>query len=299
MEKYKDFYYWDGSYIAVECVNVCRSVESHKHNYYELFLVGTGSCTHIFNNKIKTLLIPGDSFLVPAHEAHSFSIRKNALIYNCQFFPDKIENLDVEIRNFEKELRNQNDMPDDSIANISKLGIIHLNPQERIFLLNVMNNMLDEQKKQEKGIKSFKKKYLEILLMFLKRNSEQQFKENSIPPRRNKTIMLKTLAYIEANITEKIDFDDLARQQGLSPNHFRKIFKDSTNLSPVEYVNRQRIVKACDYLKKSDLLVGDIAGIVGFYDSNYFCRIFKQIMGCTPKQYGMAIQNTSKNIPVT
>jgi AraC-like DNA-binding protein len=103
--------------------------------------------------------------------------------------------------------------------------------------------------------------------------------------------MMKILAHIDSNIAEKIDFDDFARQQGLSPNHLRKLFKDSTGLSPVEYVNRQRIARACEYLQKSDLPVGDIAGIVGIYDSNYFTRLFKHIMGCTPKRYGMAMHN--------
>jgi AraC-like DNA-binding protein len=292
MESYKDFYYWDGSYVAVEHVDVFSPVESHKHNYYELFLVETGSCTHTFN-KSEMLLIPGDSFLVPAHESHGFSIHKTASIYNCQFFPDKIDNLESDMINFDRELYQTSDLLDDHIANVNKQGIIHLDPQERQFLLNIMTNMLGEQEKEKNNIKIFKQKYLEILLMILKRISERQFKNNSIPPKRSKTIMLNALAYIEANITEKIDFENFARQQGLSPNHFRKLFKDATNLSPVEYVNRLRITRACDYLQKSDLPVGDIAGIVGIYDSNYFTRIFKQIMGCTPKQYSVTMQNPS------
>jgi AraC-like DNA-binding protein len=298
MENYKDFYYWDGSYVAVEHVDVFRPVEPHKHNYYELFLVEKGSCTHTFN-ETEILLIPGDSFLIPAYESHSFSIHKTTSIYNCQFFPDKINNLETDMIKFDKELyQSDDDTLDDHIANINKQGIIHLDPRERGFLLNIMTNMLDEQRKEKNSIKIFKQKSLEIILMNLKRISEQKFRKNSIPPKRKKAVMLETLSYIEENITEKIDFDDLARQQGFSPNHFRKLFRDSTSLSPVEYINRLRITKACDYLQKSDLPVGDIAGIIGIYDSNYFTRVFKQIMGCTPKQYSMTMQNTAKDIPI-
>jgi AraC-like DNA-binding protein/mannose-6-phosphate isomerase-like protein (cupin superfamily) len=296
MDNYRDFYCWDGSYVAVEHVNISSSVESHKHKHYELFLIETGSCIHIYN-KTETLLTPGDSFLVPAHESHSFSIHKTSSIYNCQFFPDKIDSLETDMIKFDRELYKSDDTPDDHIANISKQGIIHLDPQKRHFLLDIMINMLDEQMKEKNSIKIFKQKYLEIILMNLKMISDRQFKTNLIPPKRRKTVMLETLEYIEENITEKIDFKYLARQQGLSPNHFRKLFKDSTNLSPVEYVNRLRISKACDYLQKSDLPVGDVAGIIGIYDSNYFTRVFKQIMSCTPKQYSMTMQNTAKDIP--
>ncbi|MDR1247876.1 MAG: AraC family ligand binding domain-containing protein [Treponema sp.] len=64
----------------MEHANLSRSFGLHKHDYYELFFVERGSCTHGFG-KEETLLIPGDSFLVPAHEPHSFTLHKTASIF--------------------------------------------------------------------------------------------------------------------------------------------------------------------------------------------------------------------------
>jgi AraC family L-rhamnose operon regulatory protein RhaS len=98
---------------------------------------------------------------------------------------------------------------------------------------------------------------------------------------------MNVLSYIEANITkeEVFDFKTMADQNNVSPNYFRKLFKDFTGLSPVEYINRLRIVKACDQLLKGEESITDVAAGVGIYDSNYFSRMFKQYIGCSPKQY--------------
>jgi AraC-like DNA-binding protein/uncharacterized cupin superfamily protein len=284
MDKYLDFYRWDDSYIAVEHVKVSRSVELHKHDYYELFLVEKGSCTHVFNEK-EILLIPGDTFLVPAHKAHSFTIHKTASIFNIQFYPGKIDNLEIDLPGFDKELC-RDDTKEQYTANINKQGIIHFDPNELVFVLSILNTMLDEQNRQDSYFRIIKKRYFEIVLIILKRVADRQFKNYFCYPKRNQSVILDVLSFIERNIAEEIDFSSVAREKGYTSNHFRKIFKDFTGLSPVEYINRLRIVKACDYLQNSDLNIGEIAGCVGIYDSNYFTRLFKQFMGCSPKHYG-------------
>jgi AraC-like DNA-binding protein/quercetin dioxygenase-like cupin family protein len=265
---YIDFYLSDGSNIAVEHVNLSQSCGLHKHDYYELFFVERGSCTHEFDKK-ETLLIPGDSFLVPAHESHSFTLHKTASIFNCQFYPEKIENPEIDVQKFGKRLY-QDDTTEHYQANINKQGIIHLEPNEMTFVLSIVKTMLDEQNRGDSYFREIKKLYLEIILINLKRVADRQFKNYLLYPKRNQSEILEILAFIEKNITEEIDFVTISRQKGYSPNHFRKIFKDFTGLSPVEYVNRLRIVKACGYLQNSDLNIGEIAESVGIYDPNYF-----------------------------
>jgi AraC-like DNA-binding protein len=293
MDKYLNFYWWDDSYIAVEHVTVSRSVELHKHNYYELFFVEKGSCTHVFNEK-EILLIPGDTFLVPAHKAHSFTIHKTASFFNVQFYPEKIDNLEIDILEFDKVLF-QDETKELYTANINKQGIIHFDPNELIFALSILDTMLDEQNRRDSYFRTIKKRYFEIILIILKRVVDRQFKNYSLYPKRNQSVILEIQDFIEKNITEEIDFASIAKEKGYTPNHFRKIFKDFTGLSPVEYINRLRIVKACEYLQNSDLNIGEIAGCVGIYDSNYFTRLFKQFMGYTPKQYGMTFHGTPNN----
>ena len=96
---------------------------------------------------------------------------------------------------------------------------------------------------------------------------------------------MDVLAYIEENITKEVDFNELANQNNVTPNHFRKLFRDVVGLSPVDYINRLRVTKSCELLLNSDKPISDVAVSVGIYDSNYFSRLFKQYMGCSPRHY--------------
>ncbi|MDR2049590.1 MAG: AraC family ligand binding domain-containing protein, partial [Treponema sp.] len=147
MDKYLNFYQWDDSYIAVEHVRDSVFEQVHMHNFYELFFIEKGSCIHRYSGE-EVLLIPGDSFLVPAYHAHGFTVHKNASIFNCQFYPEKIDKLEIDILEFDRDLC-QADITGRHRANINKQGIIHLGPNELIFVLSILNTMLDEQDRQD------------------------------------------------------------------------------------------------------------------------------------------------------
>ena len=46
-----------------------------------------------------------------------------------------------------------------------------------------------------------------------------------------------------------------------------------------------RIIRACEYLRSSNLSIGQVAERCGFTDQNYFAKVFKKILGKTPSQY--------------
>lgn len=286
MEQYKRFFIQDDSYLAVERAEPLRWVDMHKHEYHELFLVEKGSCTHIFGKK-SVMLIPGDCFLVPAHQAHGFTIHNEASIFNCQFFPEKLdERVAGIIPDFQTEGRIRSSGESGRFkADINKQGIIHLEPGEMGFLVTILYNMLEEQDRRGEHYDILKQKYLEIILTLLKRRFDQQYRNYFHQPKRNKTIILGILSYIEENLAGEIDFAALAAQNHFSVNYFRKLFKDSTGLSPVDYVNRLRVTRASDMLLTGGKSIGEIGASVGIFDYNYFSRLFRQYIGCSPRTY--------------
>jgi AraC-like DNA-binding protein/mannose-6-phosphate isomerase-like protein (cupin superfamily) len=289
MDAYKDIYKNDDTGICAEHWVGASSVEMHKHAYIELFIIEKGSCKHFYDHR-ETLLIPGDCFLVPAHHEHGFEIHKPSSIFNCQFFTERLRTDDI--RRITHELcagnsRGAQDCSEFHGANINKQGIYHFEPDARLYFFTLTGHMLDEQNKAGVYFQEMKRNYLETILILLKRVCDQQYSNYIQHPSPKHTKIMKVLSYIEANIAEEevFDFKALADQNNVSPNHFRKLFKDFTGLSPVEYINRLRIVKACDQLLKGEESILDVAAGVGIYDSNYFSRMFKQYIGCSPKQY--------------
>ena len=88
---------------------------------------------------------------------------------------------------------------------------------------------------------------------------------------------------IETNMAEAFDFHAIAASQNISSSYFRTLFKDYTGLSPVDYLNRVRILRAMELLQTKQYSVVEVLEMVGIYDANYFSRLFKKIIGYPPR----------------
>ena len=96
----------------------------------------------------------------------------------------------------------------------------------------------------------------------------------------------KTIDFLEKNYSNEISLSFLARRVQMPESTFARIFKKMTGCSPIDYLIKLRIEKAVEMMdKNSGLSVTDIALSTGFWNSSYFTRKFKKIMGMTPVEY--------------
>lgn len=91
--------------------------------------------------------------------------------------------------------------------------------------------------------------------------------------------------FINDSYRTDLRFVDAAREAGMSPSHFSRIFRKVMGLSYQDYLNSRRITKAASLLRTSALTVTEIALSVGFTDPTGFGRIFKRLTGYTPSGY--------------
>lgn len=90
---------------------------------------------------------------------------------------------------------------------------------------------------------------------------------------------------LEVEYERQWTLTELARMACLSVNQLLRAFRMATGNTPIEYLTRTRVQKAAGMLGSSDGTITEIAICVGFSDSSYFCRRFKQVMGLTPGEY--------------
>ena len=82
-----------------------------------------------------------------------------------------------------------------------------------------------------------------------------------------------------------IDLDALADDSCLSKDHFSRLFKHETGVSPLQYINQKKIEKAQLMLVTSNMPVKNIASSLAFDNYSYFNRLFKKMTGVTPQEY--------------
>jgi len=94
------------------------------------------------------------------------------------------------------------------------------------------------------------------------------------------------IQYIENNFDSSISLDELAGVINISPQHLCRLFKQTYNMRPFEYLTYFRIKRAKELLTNSQSYsVKTIAGMVGYNDTSYFCSTFKEYEGCSPMEF--------------
>jgi AraC-like DNA-binding protein len=93
------------------------------------------------------------------------------------------------------------------------------------------------------------------------------------------------IAYIKSHIREDLKMDKLSEQACMSRSNFFKTFKQEFGYTPNEYILKEKIKLAKEYLKDSSMQVTQVCFMAGFHDLNYFIRAFKKETGLTPKAY--------------
>ncbi len=91
--------------------------------------------------------------------------------------------------------------------------------------------------------------------------------------------MLDALSGFRLNVSE------LAQELGVDRTTLQRAFKEQLGMSPVDFLKRQRIKRAEDLLRQTDMRVGDIAAAVGFANEKYFIRCFREIRGLPPGKW--------------
>jgi AraC family transcriptional regulator len=96
--------------------------------------------------------------------------------------------------------------------------------------------------------------------------------------------MNEAINYIEENLTNDIDFKEVARRAFCSEYHFRRMFSFLTGITLSEYIRRRRLTLAGFELRNRNVKVIDIALKYGYNSPDSFARAFQNLHGITPSE---------------
>ena len=107
--------------------------------------------------------------------------------------------------------------------------------------------------------------------------------ENKLEPK-NRSLAYQIKKYVETHYNQSLTLASLSQTFKVSKSTLEYCFKEAYQCTLHSYITKYRIQQAC-LLLKSDLSIQEISFQVGFQDANYFTKVFKKQMKCSPSQF--------------
>jgi len=131
--------------------------------------------------------------------------------------------------------------------------------------------------------------YLQVLLSILVR----EFSAASNSAKTNVAIDRRlglALAYIDSTLESRPSIGEIAKHARLSEDHFRRLFRKSMGLSPIQYLNHIRAQEGRRLLSEDPGITANVAAErAGFVDVRHFSRVFQQHYNLTPAEYRQSL----------
>lgn len=149
----------------------------------------------------------------------------------------------------------------------------------------LFDSILKEFINPSKGSELILKSFTLNLLYQLYHDVTDPLTNSSIPYTPHSNVVKRAMEYIEKNLDKKIPLSVLAELSDLSPNHFHRVFSQTTGLTPNEYITKLRIDKAKDLLVRTNSPVSEISLQCGFENIPYFSYLFKKHINMSPGEF--------------
>jgi len=251
----------------------------HTHEFSELVIIVSGTAIHQ-TDQGDYPITAGDVFVLNGDMAHGYKNPVGFHLCNIMYDPEQL-------------LHQQDDLL--SLAGYHALfvvqplyhkhhamhNLLHLSMHELELIRSTIDQMINEYERKTIGYASMIRAQFMQMVVSLSRLYTSHINER---PQSTGQIA-HALALIETHYHTPLTLDDIASASHISKTHLLRLFKETFGLSPIQYLIQLRIRKACQLLHHSQLSIADIAYQVGFEDSNYFSRQFKQVIGQSPRAY--------------
>jgi AraC family transcriptional regulator of arabinose operon len=122
---------------------------------------------------------------------------------------------------------------------------------------------------------------LDIVCLYLEQTPTSILQHRSDEINRLRTIQ----HFVETKLHTTITVERMAEELHLHPNYFISYFKKHFGLSPLKYVHRKRIERACQLLTSTSLSIKEIAALTGFAETSHFTKFFGKEMNLSPTEY--------------
>ena len=124
----------------------------------------------------------------------------------------------------------------------------------------------------------------ELIIRILQTNTRKTLKTKTASLKSSNRLAF-VIDYIRMHLSRPISIKELSKKACMSESNFHKVFKYETGLTPLEYINTERITLASKLLQNKDVKIKEVFLECGFENRSYFNRVFKRIKKMPPGMY--------------
>ncbi|EMI54497.1 helix-turn-helix domain-containing protein [Rhodopirellula sallentina] len=273
------FFHTDGFPIVVTRRDPQEPFGLHAHEFWEIVIITGGKGRHV-TGVDSYELSAGDAFVIGGARPHDYQDLEELRLINILFDNDELP----------WDLGDLSEMPgyhtlftlEPAFRQRHRFDSrLRLEPMDLAFAIETIEKLEHELNERSAGFRVQSMTLMMQLITFLARCYERC----RTPRNQGLLEVADAIAHIEINYAEVITLDQLIKISNMSRRNFLRTFETAMGDSPIQYLIRLRIRKACERLRVSEKSITEIAMDVGFSDSNYFSRKFRDIIGMSPREY--------------
>ena len=259
--------------------------ELHSHEFAELVIVYGGRGEH-FTPHNSAVIEAGDVFVIHGSMKHGYRKVEALELVKIMFNISGFDNPLLELARFPAFHALFLLAPQ---FQHSAGGAMRLKPLELREIMARVERMELEQKDKAAGYRMMVTAAFMELIALLSRYYAAGETQKAVGPMLR---LAKVMAAVAEDSAKPWTRNKMAAMSGMSNSTLTRFFNRFVGCSPVEYLLRARIKRACALLSFPDLTISGIAASCGFSDSNYFCRQFRRRMKCSPLEHRKFILKT-------
>lgn len=251
----------------------------HDHDFLELTYVVQGQATHWIGDAV-SVIGQGDYFIVDYGVKHRYEQIGQApfVVINCLFIPRLIDETLSHCQRFQELAQNY----------LIKFDYRNLDdrPTGRIFhdtdgtIGKRFNRLSKEYNEKNAGHQEM----MRCLLIEILIDTMRRLHRADQPPERSPLVQFIT-EQVHKNFMEKLSLAEMAEACCYSLAHVSKRFKEETGCTFQQYLQSVRVQEACRLLANTNKKISEISALVGYSDTKFFNRIFKNQMHVTPREF--------------
>ena len=255
-------------------------VSLHKHEFDEIVLVTSGSGIH--HTRFGTEKISaGTVLIIPEGEQHAYSEAQTLSLLNLMI---RFRNLPLPWGELHQHpaiaaffFGNSDDY--EAAGSFLKIKLAGQDFQRAIEILTRCRTEVWE-RKAGWSLSCFGG-VLEYLTLLIRNYNAQEIKVSDVELK-----IRECIGYINDHPEQTIHILKLCKKTGLSDSTLLRHFKRMTGMAPLEYQLTMRLTRAANMLIScTSMPISQAALRTGFGDSNYFTKLFRSRIGCSPREY--------------